>query len=174
MMTALLAAEAGGPTITAEGFFLENVFIIPLIMAVSFAVILFFGKRMPKGGSEFGIAAVGLCLLLSIITAGQWIGQVNKADGCTIMTPGISSSDCRSRFSMADLIRKYGWMIRIMRRCRPESPAPGSVGRVNSVLMCTSLASCRRRQPIRFSVRCSALRNVGFPRPSLVYIRCNW
>ena len=83
-MTAYLAAEAGGPTITAEGWFLENVFIIPLIMGISFAVILFFGKRMPRGGSEVGIAAVGLCLLLSLITAGQWIGQVNKADDCTI------------------------------------------------------------------------------------------
>ena len=63
-MTAYLAAEAGGPTITADGWFLENVFVIPLIMAVSFAVILFFGKRLPKGGSEVGIAAVGICLLL--------------------------------------------------------------------------------------------------------------
>ena len=50
-MTALLAAEGGAkiPPFQAEGFLLENVFIIPLIMAISFAVILFFGKRMPKG-----------------------------------------------------------------------------------------------------------------------------
>ena len=66
-MTAYLAAEAGGPTITAEGFFLENVFIIPLIMAVSFAVILFFGKRMPKGGSEVGIAAVAVLYIQLLV-----------------------------------------------------------------------------------------------------------
>jgi len=80
-----LAAEGGGPTITASGWFLENVFIIPLIMAISFAVILFFGKRMPKGGSEIGIAAVGICFLLSLVTAGQWIGQVNYAENDCII-----------------------------------------------------------------------------------------
>ena len=81
--TALLAAEGGAkiPPFQAGGFFLENVYIIPLIMAISFAVILLFGKRMPKGGSEFGIAAVGVCFVLALLTAGQWIGQVNTADG---------------------------------------------------------------------------------------------
>ena len=65
-MLTLLAAEGGAkiPPFQAGGFFLENVFIIPLIMAISFATILFFGKRLPKGGSEVGIAAVGVCLSL--------------------------------------------------------------------------------------------------------------
>jgi len=76
----LFAVEAGSAVRESSGWFLENVFVIPLIMAISFAVILFFGKRMPKGGSEVGIAAVGLCFVLSLLTAGQWIGQVNAAD----------------------------------------------------------------------------------------------
>src|SRR6476619_5547106 len=38
---------------------LDYAWIIPVIPAVSFALILFFGKRMPRQGSELGIAAVG-------------------------------------------------------------------------------------------------------------------
>ncbi|HAY66669.1 MAG TPA: hypothetical protein DCY82_00055, partial [Acidimicrobiaceae bacterium] len=83
MNTTYLAAESGGLAVEASGFFLENVWIIPAIMAVSFAIILGFGKRMPRGGSEVGIAAVGVCFILALLTAGQWIGQVNEAANCT-------------------------------------------------------------------------------------------
>ena len=83
MSTTYLAAESSDYAVQAAGFFLENVWIIPAIMAVSFAVILGFGKRMPRGGSEVGIAAVGVCFLLALLTAGQWIGQVNEAGNCT-------------------------------------------------------------------------------------------
>jgi len=82
-MSTFLAAAAEGPTVQAGGWFLENVWIIPAIMAVSFAIILGFGKRMPRGGSEVGIAAVGVCFVLALLTAGQWIGQTNTADACT-------------------------------------------------------------------------------------------
>jgi NADH-quinone oxidoreductase subunit L len=83
MSTTYLAAEAGDLAVQASGFFLENVWIIPAIMASSFAIILGFGKRMPRGGSEIGIAAVGICFVLALMTAGQWIGQVNEAANCT-------------------------------------------------------------------------------------------
>jgi len=83
MRTTYLAVEGEGLAVQASGFFLENVWIIPAIMAASFAVILGFGKRMPRGGSEIGIAAVGICFFLALLTAGQWIGQVNEAANCT-------------------------------------------------------------------------------------------
>ena len=38
---------------------LNNGWIIPAIPAVSFLLILFFGKHLPKKGSEIGILAVG-------------------------------------------------------------------------------------------------------------------
>ena len=38
-------------------WFLEHAYVIPLIPAASFFLILFFGKRMPKKGAEIGIAA---------------------------------------------------------------------------------------------------------------------
>ena len=83
MSTTYLATEASNLAVEASGFFLENVWIIPAIMAASFVVILGFGKRMPRGGSEVGIAAVAVCFVLALLTAGQWIGQVNEAAACT-------------------------------------------------------------------------------------------
>ena len=48
---------------------LDYAWIIPVIPAVSFVLILFFGKSMPRHGSEIGIAAVGASFVLSCITA---------------------------------------------------------------------------------------------------------
>ena len=59
-------------------WFLENAWIIPAIPAASFLLILFFGKRMPRGGSEIGIAAVGLAFLLSLGAGMAWIDRVEN------------------------------------------------------------------------------------------------
>ncbi|QGG93822.1 NADH-quinone oxidoreductase subunit 5 family protein [Actinomarinicola tropica] len=59
-------------------WFLENAWIIPAIPAASFLLILFFGKRMPRGGSEIGIAAVGLSFLLSVGAGVSWIDRVEN------------------------------------------------------------------------------------------------
>ena len=47
------------------GWFLDHAWLVPLIPAVSFVVILLFGRRMPRQGSEVGIAAIGASFLLS-------------------------------------------------------------------------------------------------------------
>ena len=75
-----LAAEEAATTVQASGWFLENVWLIPAIPALSFFIILFFGKRLPRGGSDVGIAAVALALILAVLTAGQWIGERDSAD----------------------------------------------------------------------------------------------
>ena len=80
----VLAAEASAEIVHVGGWFLSNAWIIPAIPAASFFAILFFGKRMPRGGSELGIAAVGASLVLALCTAGQWIGEVNGAHGAAI------------------------------------------------------------------------------------------
>jgi NADH-quinone oxidoreductase subunit L len=60
---------------------LENAWIIPLLPAASFALILLFGKRMPRGGSELGIAAVGLAFVLALLVNFQWFDRVDDQLG---------------------------------------------------------------------------------------------
>ena len=57
---------------------IDKVWIIPALRASSFLVILFFGKRWgTRATAGIGIAAVSICLLLSVIVAGNWISRVN-------------------------------------------------------------------------------------------------
>ncbi|MGZ6898523.1 MAG: NADH-quinone oxidoreductase subunit L [Acidimicrobiia bacterium] len=60
---------------------LDYAWIIPAIPVLSFLLILFFGKKMPKGGSEIGITAVGAAFVLACITAVQWFQRVEDATG---------------------------------------------------------------------------------------------
>ena len=59
---------------------LRNAWLVPLIPAVSFFVILFFGLRLPKKGAEVGIGALGLAFVLSLIGAIQWIGKTEPRE----------------------------------------------------------------------------------------------
>src|SRR5215510_10116627 len=60
---------------------LDYVWIIPAIPAVSFAIILLFGKRLPFKGAEVGTAAVGASFLLACVVAAQWIDKVESVTG---------------------------------------------------------------------------------------------
>jgi len=55
-------------------WFLTNAWLIPLLPALSFAVILLFGKKLPRQGSEVGVAAVAISFLLAIGAGIAWIG----------------------------------------------------------------------------------------------------
>ena len=59
---------------------LQHAWIIPLIPAASFLLILAFGKHLPKKGSEIGIAALGVCFALALVTNVQWFHHVNDAE----------------------------------------------------------------------------------------------
>ena len=92
-MSALLTLAASASTaahdagdlalgITEGGnWFLRNVWLIPLLPALSFVGILFFGKRMPRGGSELGIAAVGIAFVLALLTGAAWIDHRDDFHG---------------------------------------------------------------------------------------------
>ncbi len=66
-------------------FFLDWAWLIPLIPAVSFVVILLFGKRMPRKGSEVGITALVASFVLSCGAVVQWISRVQDAQGGTAL-----------------------------------------------------------------------------------------
>ncbi len=83
-MYSVLAVEAFEASFTTEGnWFLKNVWLIPLLPAVSFFLILGFGKKMPKGGAEIGIAAIGAAFLLAIFANVAWIDHRDNFDGET-------------------------------------------------------------------------------------------
>ena len=58
---------------------LNYAWIIPLLPAISFFLILFFGKRMPRKGSEIGIAFVGLAFVLALATQVNWYHHVDNS-----------------------------------------------------------------------------------------------
>ncbi len=66
------------------GWFLEHAYLIPIVPAIAFAIILFFGKRLPYRGSEVGVLSMATSLVLAAGTAYQWISRVDYfAEGAT-------------------------------------------------------------------------------------------
>jgi NADH-quinone oxidoreductase subunit L len=74
-------------------WFLTNAWIIPLIPAISFFIILFFGKRLPKKGAEVGIAAVGIAFILAILTGVSWVDHRDNFDGELSESPSVVAHD---------------------------------------------------------------------------------
>ena len=60
---------------------LRNAWIIPLLPALGFVVVLLFGKRLPRKGAELAVATVGASFVLSCIAAVQWIQRVDDHPG---------------------------------------------------------------------------------------------
>ena len=42
----------------ASGWFLENAWLIPVVPAIAFALIILIGKRLPMKGSELGVLSM--------------------------------------------------------------------------------------------------------------------
>ena len=77
----LLAQETSEQTVEAVGWFLENAWLIPLIPGVAFALIILIGKRLPRGGSELGIASMLASLVIAAGATYQWIDRVRSSHG---------------------------------------------------------------------------------------------
>ena len=75
----------------SSGWFLEHAFIIPIIPAVAFALIIFFGKKLPMKGSELGILSMLASLVFAVGAALQWISRVNGATEEQFIDPVIRS-----------------------------------------------------------------------------------
>jgi NADH-quinone oxidoreductase subunit L len=88
------ASEAAAETAAValkSGWFLENAWIIPIIPAVAFALIIFFGKKLPMKGSELGVLSMIASLVLAGGAAFQWIDRVNSASEGQYIEPVIRS-----------------------------------------------------------------------------------
>ena len=59
----------------AANWFLENAWLVPLLPALSFVGILFFGKRMRYKGAELGIGAVAASFVLAVCAGFAWLGH---------------------------------------------------------------------------------------------------
>ena len=62
-------------------WFLENAWLVPLIPAATFAIILLFGKHLPTKGSAVGILGVGTSFVLACGAVVQWVQHVNASEG---------------------------------------------------------------------------------------------
>ena len=76
-MFALLAAETAEAATHSSLY--DNVWLVPGLPALSFLLILFFGKKLPFKGAEIGLAAVGAAFLYALITMFTWIGDVQDS-----------------------------------------------------------------------------------------------
>jgi NADH-quinone oxidoreductase subunit L len=54
---------------------LRNAWVIPAIPVASFAVILFFGRLLPRKGSEVGVLALALAFALASVCVVQWVNR---------------------------------------------------------------------------------------------------
>ena len=75
----MFAAEAAAGAVE-PGFLLENAYVVPLVMAASFALTLAIGKRLGKHASWIGIVSIGFCFLFAIGVNVQWYGYVHDSE----------------------------------------------------------------------------------------------
>lgn len=87
----LLAAQTELLAPLASGWFLENAWLIPVVPAIAFALIILIGKKLPMKGSELGVASMVASLVLSSGVAYQWIQRVNSASEEQFVEPVIRS-----------------------------------------------------------------------------------
>ena len=71
MSSLLLAAESAHGAVDAGGWFLRNVWLIPLIPAISFVLILFLGKRTPGKGAPTEPGLLARCRGASVVRREQ-------------------------------------------------------------------------------------------------------
>jgi NADH-quinone oxidoreductase subunit L len=114
----LFAAEVVAEGAHQAGWFLENAWLIPVIPAVAFAIIILFGKRLPAKGAEIGVTGLAAAFVLSIGTAYQWIQRVEDAGHAEEGALGLISSIGRSLLPRAaegehavvePVIRSWTW-----------------------------------------------------------------
>lgn len=82
-------SEVLGPL--ASGWFLEHAWLIPVVPAIAFALIILIGKRLPMKGSELGVLSMLSSLVLAAGAGYQWIQRTNSASEEQFVEPVIKS-----------------------------------------------------------------------------------
>ncbi|MEK7295467.1 MAG: hypothetical protein AAB018_02925, partial [Actinomycetota bacterium] len=73
----------------STGWFLDHAWLVPLIPAIAFAVILLIGKRLPMKGSEVGIISMVASLVISLGAAYQWIQRTHSGGEEAFIAPVV-------------------------------------------------------------------------------------
>jgi len=72
-VVAAVVAQAAEHTAAEPNWFVQNAWIIVILPFVSAALTLFLGKRTPGKGAVYGIAAIGVCFVLSLGVLWQFV-----------------------------------------------------------------------------------------------------
>src|SRR3954463_14827739 len=91
-------------------WFLENAWLIPVIPAVSFALIILFGKRTARftnGGATIGLVSIAAWFVRAMGTAIQWIQRVHDTAGGSEGALGLVGTFGRSVLPRAEESRPF-------------------------------------------------------------------
>jgi len=111
----MLVAAAEKSMSLSTGWFLENAWLIPIVPAVAFVLIIFFGKRLPRKGSELGVVSMLGSLVLSVGAAWQWIQRVNGASSHSMEDMAHSATEAAGKAAehgagfVEPVIREWTW-----------------------------------------------------------------
>ena len=105
----MLAAETSQAMSHSAGWFLEHAWVIPIIPAVAFALIIFFGKRLPMKGSELGVASMVASLVLAVGAAWQWIQRINDASEGGVAHLTRAAEEGHSAPFVGPIVREWTW-----------------------------------------------------------------
>ena len=87
----MIAASETAAEALKSGWFLEHAWVIPIIPAVAFALIIFFGKKLPMKGSELGVLSMLASLVIAAGAGFQWIDRVNSASEEQFIDPVVKT-----------------------------------------------------------------------------------
>ena len=71
----LFASESEVLAPLMSGWFLEHAWLIPVVPAIAFALIILVGKRLPMKGSELGVLSMFSSLVLAAGAGYKWISM---------------------------------------------------------------------------------------------------
>ncbi|MEO8364464.1 MAG: NADH-quinone oxidoreductase subunit L [Ilumatobacteraceae bacterium] len=73
----------------SAGWFIEHAWLVPLVPAIAFALIILVGKRLPMKGSEIGIISMITSLVIASGAGYQWIQRVHSGGKETFIAPVV-------------------------------------------------------------------------------------